>query len=237
MSGAGIRVAGLHQAYGAKQVLRGLDLEVPFGTTTAVLGANGAGKTTLLRVLAQLVPAQTTEFHVARSASGALGFLPAEIPAFEPRWSIARYLRFFGKLTRDDRSRARTGALVRALHLEDHLDTRLGAASSGTRRKAEIARCFLSPSPVFLLDEPTRELDLVTRSAARKLFRDAAAAGAAVVVATHDLLEAENVADDVVILQEGRFAWRGPSPAARGAAMKIVATIEDARDVQINALS
>ena len=215
-----LRLQGVRRRWGSNEVLRGIDLHARPGEVVAILGANGAGKTTLLRIAAGLLEPTGGEASVlgedpwrsAERLGGRVAFAPSDLPPVEPEWTPRRYLRFFARLHGVDARRAhlRILDLAGGLGFEEHLQKPLRHLSSGNRRKVELARVMLHGAEVLLLDEPTRELDVAVRRRAWERFRAAAAGGAAVLLATHDLAEVEQVAHRAAILHSGRIAWMGP---------------------------
>ncbi len=206
-----LRLWGVSRRFGPRWALRDIDLEVPRGAAVALVGPNGAGKTTLLRVLATLLRPSRGEVEVlGRSARRdgdeirrrlalltASGFLYDELTGREN-------LRFGTLMTgRAPDRRAIDGALER-VGLAGAADLRVRAYSTGMRKRLELARLFLRPVELLLLDEPYASLDregvaLVDRFLAR--FRES---GGTLLLASHGEGDAERAADRVVRLRGGR---------------------------------
>jgi len=214
----GVVVDALGKQFGRRWVLRGLSLAVDRGEVVAVLGRNGAGKTTLLRVLATAVlPDEGTARVGGADVAGdpaavrrAVGLVLGDDRTHFWRLSGRENLRFFAALrglTGAAGRRAAAEALER-VDLAHVADVRVDRYSSGMRARLALARALLGAPSVLLADEPTRSLDQRSAAEARRLLRQLADDGAAVVLATHDIAEASAVADAVVVLGEGRVAAR-----------------------------
>ena len=232
-----IVVRDLHKRYGDVQALAGVDLAVATGEVVALLGPNGAGKSTLLRILATTVLPDDGEASVAghrvdvdaaaarRSAGVAFG----DERAWYGRLTGRQNLEFFGALHGLARSvaRARAVELLDTVGLGDAAERRANTYSAGMRARLSLARTLLADPPVLLLDEATRALDPLAAVDVRARVTALAAAGKAVLFATHDLHEAAAVADRVVLLAAGRIAGeqpRGADAAALEAALRGIVT-------------
>ncbi len=215
-----IAVEGLVKTYGRRRVLDGVSFEARAGRVTALLGANGAGKTTVLRVL----------LGVARPTSGRATIDgrplaehpgPARVAGFAPSGRVGPPGRGAAEQARLVAAVAGLGPDAAARALEDvglgsAARRRAGTYSTGMHRRMALALALLGHPAALVLDEPTNGLDPL---AARGLWdRTAAwaAAGGAVLLATHALADALARADDVVILRAGRASFAGPVAAVGG---------------------
>ena len=208
---------GLVKSYGTLRALDGVDLTVPPGTLTALVGKNGAGKSTLIRTLATtILPDEGTVrvggFDVQEHPEQArreTGVFFGDERSFYWRLSGRENLRFFAALQgirRRDVDRAVTAALA-SVDLLDVGDRRVDRYSSGMRARLGLARALLGGPSVLLLDEPTKSIDPVTAADIRAhVTRIRSEANIAVLFATHDLHEAASLADEDVILANGRVA-------------------------------
>lgn len=205
--------------------VRGVDLVVRGGELVTLLGPNGAGKTTLLKILGALIrpTAGTARIHgidVAaepRAALERVGYILAEERSFYWRLSTKENLRFFAALQGLFGAAAlrRVEELASLLGLTEHLDRDFMDLSSGQRQRVAIARGLLADPPVLLVDEATRSLDPGRAARIRRIIRELLVKqkGKAVLFATHDLEEAETLADRVVLMSEGKIACEGPFAA------------------------
>jgi heme ABC exporter ATP-binding subunit CcmA len=178
-----IRARGLERRYGAKRVLRGLDLDVERGGFLVVTGPNGSGKTTLLRLLAGLAAPTAGELEVS-AERGELGFVGHE-PLVYRELSALENLDLYGRLYRVPERRERIGMLLERFGLWDARRERVAAYSRGMQQRLALCRALLHEPSLFLLDEPFTGLDdegaeLLERELAER--RDEAT----FVVATHD---------------------------------------------------
>lgn len=219
-----IRVEGLTRRFGRRWALRRIDLEVARGSVVAVLGANGTGKTTLLRVLATLLrpTAGRVEVlgHPLPEEGGAVrrcaGLLTPVGHAYEELTGLEN-LRFAARMSG---APADDGALREALEavgLGPAADVRARAYSAGMRKRLELARLGLRSLDLLLLDEPYVSLDtdgIALVHAATERWR---AAGATVLIASHQVEDALRHADRAVLLAAGRVEREGPAEALRGA--------------------
>ncbi|HET9422766.1 MAG TPA: ABC transporter ATP-binding protein [Nocardioides sp.] len=214
-----VTVRALVKSYGDQPVLRGLDLDVPEGSITAVLGSSGCGKSTLLRIIAGFVrPGAGTvtvgdrevegpRSHVAPQRRG-VGYVPQEGALF-PHLTVARNITF--GLPRAERRGPTLDRLLELIELpRDLADRYPHELSGGQQQRVALARA-LAPGPsVVLLDEPFSSLDAGLRvSAGRTVARVLRHAGATALLVTHDQGEALSLADRVAVMREGRFVQVG----------------------------
>ena len=212
-NGNPIAIHELAVAYGNHRVLDGLSLDVPASSITALLGGNGAGKSTTLSALLGFVRADAGQIAVCGIDPGAdadaarrrIAYLPENVALYEHLSAVenADYL-----LALSGTPRARTditGALTAAGLQERAFDQRLGGFSKGMRQKVAIAVALLREVPVLLLDEPTSGLDPQATADFNALLHAVRARGTAVLMVTHDLLSAADVADRIGFLERGRI--------------------------------
>ncbi|MFG2002675.1 ABC transporter ATP-binding protein [Spirillospora sp. NPDC048911] len=209
----GIEARGVFRAFGMVPALQGLDLTVPYGQVTALVGANGAGKTTLLLILATLLAPDAGRISVAgydlsthpEQARSALGWMPDTFGVYD-QLTVDEYLAFFAdayRLPKDEKPR-RVRALLSLVHLEDQLGRPVHGLSRGQKQRLGVARALVHRPRVLLLDEPASGLDPRSRIELRDLLRSLAAEGVAVLVSSHILSELEEIADRVVLVDHGR---------------------------------
>lgn len=213
---AAISVEGLEKAYGDLPVLRGVDLEVERGSIVALLGSNGAGKTTLVRILATTLhhdsgsarvngyDVRTHAADVRRSIS-----LTGQFAAVDEILTGRENLVLIARLRRVPEARAAADALLHRFQLSDAADRRVATYSGGMRRRLDIAMSLLGDPPVIFLDEPTTGLDPQSRLEVWGSIKDLARRGTTVLLTTQYLDEAEQLADRIAILHEGRIIADG----------------------------
>ncbi len=221
-----IRIDDLTLAYGAHRVLNRLSLAVPAGSITALLGGNGAGKSTTLSALLGFTRAQSGTVAVCGidpaanpdEARRRIAYLPENVALYEHLSAVENvdYLLALsgqgvgqqpaGRSGRHRNRTAITDALAAAGLQDRAWDQRLGGFSKGMRQKVAIAVALLRQVPVLLLDEPTSGLDPRATADFNALLVAVRARGTAVLMVTHDLLSAADVADRIAFLEAGRVA-------------------------------
>ncbi|GEA87381.1 ABC transporter ATP-binding protein [Cellulomonas cellasea] len=214
--GPAIRVADLHKAYGDHAVLRGVDLEVARGSIVALLGSNGAGKTTLVRILATLLRADAGTavvhgFDVATQAAQVRGSfsLTGQFAAVDEILSGRENLVLVARLRHQDDPAAVADELLTRFGLTEAAARRVATYSGGMRRRLDIAMSLIGDPPVIFLDEPTTGLDPEARVEVWQSVRRLAEGGTTVLLTTQYLEEAEQLADRIAILHEGRIIADG----------------------------
>jgi ABC-2 type transport system ATP-binding protein len=209
-----IEVAGLRKRYGDQTVLDGLDLTVPAGTVTALLGSNGAGKTTTVSILATLLPAdggtaRVLGHDVAREPQAVRRLIgvTGQLSAVDPLLTVTENLRLMADLFHLPRveGRRRTADLVERFDLADAARRQAQQLSGGMRRKLDLAMTLVGGPQVVFLDEPTTGLDPRARHDLWDQVRALVADGASVLLTTQYLDEADQLADHVAVLHGGRL--------------------------------
>ena len=209
-----ILIDALTLAYGEHVVLDRLSLAVPAGSITALLGGNGAGKSTTLSALLGFTRAQSGTIRVCGidpatnpdKTRRRVAYLPENVALYEHLSAVenADYLlALSGQRQTQD---AITEALSAAGLQERAWNQRLGGFSKGMRQKVAIAVALLREVPVLLLDEPTSGLDPRATADFNALLVAVRARGTAVLMVTHDLLSAADIADRIAFLEAGRVA-------------------------------
>ena len=212
-------VRGLAKSYGHQAVLRGLDLDVPEGSITAVLGSSGCGKSTLLRIVAGFIrPDAGTVTIGDREVDGpsgrvaaqrrGVGYVPQEGALF-PHLTVARNIAF--GLPRAERRGPTLARLMELTELPTDLADRYPhELSGGQQQRVALARALAPQPSVVLLDEPFSSLDAGLRvSAGRTVARVLRHAGATALLVTHDQGEALSLADRVAVMRDGCFVQVG----------------------------
>ncbi|MFE9859345.1 ATP-binding cassette domain-containing protein [Streptomyces sp. NPDC005780] len=212
---------GLEKRYGDVHALRGLDLAVAEGTVCGVLGPNGAGKTTAVRVLTTLTApdggsARIAGHDVVREAGAvraAIG-VTGQSASVDGELSGRQNLRLFARLLkyRGEVARTRSAELLERFELTDAADRPARTYSGGMRRRLDLAASLLARPQVLFLDEPTTGLDPHSRNQIWAAVRELAGRGTTVLLTTQYLEEADQLADDIVLVDSGRAAHSG-SPA------------------------
>jgi oleandomycin transport system ATP-binding protein len=217
----------LGKSFGHREVLAGLDLEVPAGLVLGLLGRNGAGKTTAVRILATLlVPDSgrawvagfevTAQPQLVRARIGLTGQYAAVDDLLTARENLYLVGRLLG--LRAGPARARAAVLLDQFGLADVARAKVATFSGGMRRRLDLAASLTGTPPVLFLDEPTTGLDSASRRQLWAQIRDLAAGGTTVLLTTQYLEEAERLADQVVVLHGGVAVAQGTPAQLRGRA-------------------
>jgi len=211
-----IRVQGLEKSYKELHVLRGVDFDVARGTIFALLGSNGAGKTTVVKILSTLLKADAgtatvdgfgvaTQPAKVRESISLTGQFAAVDEALTGRENLVlvarlRHLKNAGPIADE---------LLARFQLTDAAGRKVSTYSGGMRRRLDIAMSLIGNPPVIFLDEPTTGLDPQSRVEVWNSVKELAGQGTTVLLTTQYLDEAEQLADEIAILHEGRIIASG----------------------------
>ena len=213
---------GLSKRFEDFLAVDGVSLHVKAGEVLALLGPNGAGKTTTVRMLTSILRPSEGRARIAgydvvanpTQVRASVGIL-TEQHGLYGRMPAGEYLDFFGQIYgmgRDARKQ-RVAHLLEKFGLSDAHHRRVAEYSKGMRQKLALARALLHDPPVLLLDEPTSAMDPESSRLVRDSIKALRSAERAIVICTHNLAEAEELADKIVIIRRGKIIARG-SPAA-----------------------
>ena len=215
-AGAAIDVRGLRKSYKGLEVLRGVDFDVAPGSIFALLGSNGAGKTTVVRILSTLlksdagtatvggfdVATQPVNVRESISLTGQFAAVDETLTGRENLVLVARlrHLEDVGRIADE---------LLTRFHLAEAGGRAVSTYSGGMRRRLDIAMSLIGDPPVIFLDEPTTGLDPQSRVEVWNSVKDLAGRGTTVLLTTQYLDEAEQLAERIAILHEGRIVANG----------------------------
>lgn len=215
---AAIAVTGLRKAYGEHKVLDGVDLTIPQGTVFSLLGPNGAGKTTTVKILSTLTPADGGQVTVAGhdlatdpdGVRGSIG-VTGQFSAVDPFLNAEENLALMGRLWHLDKktARQRCTRLIEQFDLTEAAKKPVVTYSGGMKRRLDLAMTLVGAPPIIFLDEPTTGLDPRVRRAMWELIRDLVADGVTIFLTTQYLEEADQLADDIAVLNHGRLVAQG----------------------------
>ncbi|MET9546040.1 ATP-binding cassette domain-containing protein [Streptomyces sp. NPDC006627] len=216
MKSSAIAVTGLRKAYGDKAVLDGIDFEVPSGSVFSLLGPNGAGKTTTVNILTTLMrgdagTARVAGYDVAsrtkevRSVIGVTG----QFAAVDDLLSGRENLRMMADLKRVRSAGQVVSQLLDRFDLEESADKLAATYSGGMRRKLDLAMTLVGKPRILFLDEPTTGLDPRSRRTMWGIVRELVSEGTTIFLTTQYLEEADQLADRIAVLNEGRLAAQG----------------------------
>jgi heme ABC exporter ATP-binding subunit CcmA len=213
-SGAGVTVDAVWKFYGDYPALRDISFTVNKGACLALLGRNGAGKTTLLRILAGLTrPARGRVMLLGEDARAVetrrrIGVLGHGIGIYD-ELSAFENLRLFGRLYGMENPAKTAKEWLARTGLERVQDGLVREFSRGMRQRLAVARAFLHNPALLLLDEPFTALDDRAIAVLQQLLAEARARGCTIIMSTHQLREALELASDVALINRGRLAFHG----------------------------
>ena len=208
-----LSIRGLGKTYASGHVaLKSVDLDIRRGEIFALLGPNGAGKTTLISIVCGIVNASrgsvVADGHDIvrdfRQARAKIGLVPQELStdAFETVWSTVRLSRgLFGKARND----AHLEKVLRSLSLWDKRDSKIMALSGGMKRRVLIAKALAHEPAILFLDEPTAGVDVELRRDMWNLVRELRDKGTTIILTTHYIEEAEEMADRIGVINHGEL--------------------------------
>jgi len=222
-----------------KLALKGVSFDVPEGAIFGLLGPNGAGKSTLINILAGLVTktsgsAEIWGFDIdrhRRNASRAIGIVPQEIvfdPFFTPYEVLENQSGFYGIPARDRRSEE----LLAAVRLSDKRDAYARTLSGGMKRRLLVAKAMVHSPPILVLDEPTAGVDVELRRQLWELVGQLNREGVTVVLTTHYLEEAENLCDEIAIINHGELIAHKPTRELVDMAREKIVAVTLAEDIE-----
>ncbi len=231
-----IQLDHLTMQYGDLRALDDLSLEVRPGELFAFLGPNGAGKTTAIRLLTGLMKPMAGRVRICgidiqeepQRAKALLGYVP-DVAAFYEKLSAPEFMQFIAELFEMDpaRAAARTEQLFDRFALHEHGAQRIENLSHGTRQRLAIASALLHEPKVFVIDEPMVGLDPIHARVVKEELRNLSRAGTTVLMSTHLLHIAEEVADRIGILRRGRLVFDGTLAQLRAGSAAAGGSLEE----------
>lgn len=215
-----LTIQNLYKNFGAREVLRGLDLEASSGRAFALLGRNGAGKTTTIRLIMDVFkPDRGTlllDGQPLADAAIRIGYLPEErgLYAREPILTQMSYLGELQGLSRRQ-SEEQSRRWLRRIGLEDYARMNLDTLSKGNQQKVQVAVSLLSDPDLIIFDEPFSGLDPVNAQLLKEIVLEQVAAGKMVFFSSHQMSYVESICDDMGLLYGGRIVASGPIQSIR----------------------
>lgn len=216
-----IQINGLSKTYAAqgnapaKQALKGIDLTIPAGSIFGLLGPNGAGKSTMINILAGLVNKTAGRVSIwgfdqdvnPRQSRAAIGVMPQELnmdPFFSPRASLEVQAGLYGV----PKSERWTDELLELVGLTDQANAYARSLSGGMKRRLLLAKALVHRPHILVLDEPTAGVDITLREMLWKNVRRLNDQGMTIILTTHYLEEAEQMCDEIAIINHGQVVIR-----------------------------
>ncbi|WP_147126981.1 ABC transporter ATP-binding protein [Shimia ponticola] len=225
MSQHAIEISGLRKTYASsagqppKEALKSVDLNIPAGSIFGLLGPNGAGKSTLINILAGLVLKTTGQVRIwgfdqdknPRQSRAAIGVMPQELNLdafFTPRASLEVQAGLYGI----PKSKRRTDEILEMVGLTDKADAYARSLSGGMRRRLLLGKALVHQPQVLVLDEPTAGVDIELRQMLWANVRKLNEQGTTIILTTHYLEEAEEMCDEIAILNQGEIIVQDSTP-------------------------
>lgn len=201
-----LSVDSIRKRYDDVVAVAGVSFVVSKGETLGLLGPNGAGKTTLIRILCGLMEPDGGNI----SRNGKIGFCPQETVIWD-RLTCREQLVFLGQMhaMKAAPARRRAGELLDRMHLAPKGDTQASKLSGGMKRRLSILLALVHDPDLVILDEPETGLDPQSRILLREILAELAGAGKAVLVTTHNVLEAEKMARRICVMDQGAIIAMG----------------------------
>lgn len=219
-----IEVMGLRKRFGKQTVLDGIDLQVGKGTIFALLGPNGAGKTTLIHILSTLSEPDSGVARIEgydviadRKAVRGLITLTGQFAAVDEVLTGYENIMMMCRLSglSADESRTRAAQLLKQFELEAAASKRVKSYSGGMRRRLDLAVSLVVSRPVIFLDEPTTGLDTVSRRSLWETILQLKGQGMTILLTTQYLEEADQLADEIAVLNHGRIVASGSAESLK----------------------
>jgi len=229
MGANAIEIEGLRKVYSGsgklapKEALKDVDLEVPKGSIFGLLGPNGAGKSTLINIMAGLVLKTAGRVRIwgfdqdvnPRQSRAAIGVMPQELnidPFFSPRAALDVQAGLYGV----PKAQRRTDEILEMIGLADKADAYSRTLSGGMRRRLLLGKALVHRPQVLVLDEPTAGVDIELRQMLWENVRQLNARGMTIILTTHYLEEAEEMCDEIAIINHGAVVARDTKAALIG---------------------
>ncbi|MBU3811139.1 MAG: ABC transporter ATP-binding protein [Candidatus Niameybacter stercoravium] len=201
-----------------------ISFQVNKGEIYGILGPNGAGKTTLLRMLAGILTPTSGTIKIAgrdyredkNNAKQLIGYLSGNTKLYG-RLSPREILEIFGGLyeMKPEEVRKRTEEIIKLLHMESFVDNRIERLSTGQTQRASIARCLIHSPQLYIFDEPTLGLDVLSSQTIIDFMKEEKQRGKTVIYSTHYMEEAQTLCDKILMMHEGKVVACDTSDALK----------------------
>ncbi len=209
-----ITIKKLRKDFGSRTVLKDLDLKIPAGQATGIVGPNGSGKTTTIKALLGLVKPTSGEIFVdGKSIEGEwqyrskIGYMP-QIARYPENMTIAELFEFIKKMRGSTTDRDEE--LLEYFDLQDEVDKRMRTLSGGMRQKVGAILAMMFDPEILIFDEPTAGLDPKSSVRFKKLLHEEKEKGKTVLLTSHIMSEIEELTDHLIFIVEGKIRYDGP---------------------------
>ncbi len=208
-----IQIKNLKKSFGELEVLKGIQLEIPEGQATGLVGPNGSGKTTLIKSILGLVKPDSGEIVVNGTRLNGnfayrenIGYMPQQ-PRYPENMTVRELFEFIKKV-RKNPATAET-ELIQQFNLSEELDKRLRTLSGGNKQKVGAVLAMMFDSPLLFLDEPTAGLDPQASFKFKERVKSEKKKGKTVMITSHIMSELEQLVDHVVFILDGKIRYYG----------------------------
>lgn len=207
-----IEIKKLNKSYKKNHVLKSIDLSISGPGIVALLGPNGSGKTTMLKCfLGMVIPDSGEIFFKNKSTLGEFAYRKdisylSQIARFPENLTVRELITLMKEIKSTE---SREGRFITMFSLEKELDKKMGSLSGGTRQKVNITLALMHDDPLIILDEPSTGLDPLSLQELKKFILEERERGKLILITTHILNLAEDLADDVIFLLEGNIYFKG----------------------------
>ncbi len=209
-----IRIQNLNKTFGALEVLKDLNLDIMSGTTTGIVGPNGSGKTTLIKCLLGLVRPDSGSIFIDETPvliddeyRKEIGYMP-QVGRYPDNMKVHELIRLIEEIR--DNVENKSKELIKYFGLEPHLDAKLRNLSGGTRQKVSAVLTLMYNPKLLIFDEPTAGLDPQASIRFKNLVIEEKKAEKTILLTTHITSEIEELADNIILIVEGKVHYHGP---------------------------
>ncbi len=244
-----IEISGLKKTYAAtrkapqKEALKGIDLDIPRGSIFGLLGPNGAGKSTLINILAGLVSKSAGQVRIwgfdqddnPRQSRAAIGVMPQE-PNLDPFFTPGGSLEVQAGLYGIPKGQRKTDEILELIGLADKRDAYARSLSGGMRRRLLLGKALVHTPQVLVLDEPTAGVDIELRNQLWENVRRLNQQGMTIILTTHYLEEAQEMCDEIAIINHGEMIVRDTTSNLLGRLDRKTLAITPVSDVELPVL-
>ena len=211
-----VQVNNLVKNYGETEAVKGVSFTVNKGEIFGLIGPNGAGKTTALRVIATLLQVTSGSVNILKydvekqpgDVRKLISYLPEDAGAYKNLTGRA-YLRFIANFFHDISKNEMIAKGIEIADLGDRIDDKVDTYSKGMKRRLLVGRALMIDPKLAILDEPTSGLDVINAQEIRRIIKNTAKKGTAVLLSSHNMLEVEYLCDRIALIADGKIVEEG----------------------------